>query len=153
MASLKEIAVKSNKELAAALVRNLKAMPADRQTWSPLDCGRSALDQVQECAVINKWVAQIYRTREVPPLGGDAFKAEMSALDTLEKACAGLEAATEELCAAIQAFPEAELDSSVTLPWDTTTFAELFLVPYWNNSYHIGQISYIQTLYGDKEFH
>ena len=155
MLNLKDIAVKVNRDVAEALARNLKAMPADKQTWKPLDNGRSALDQVQECALINFWVAEIYRTGSVPPFDGEMFEKGKAELDTVDKACATLAAGTDSLCEAILQLSDSDLEATVTLPWDSspTTLAELFLVPYWNNAYHIGQISYIQTLYGDKEYH
>src|SRR5438132_11039053 len=118
MSKLSDIAVKVNREVAVALARNLKAMPEDKQAWKPLEKGRSALDQVQECALINYWVADFYRTLTVPAFDTEKFEQGKAELDTVEKACAALEASTESLCAAIAAFPVTELDSTITLPWD-----------------------------------
>ena len=155
MADIQAIGAKVNRDLANGLIRNLKAMPTEKQTWRPLDSGRSALDQVQECAVINAWAAEIFRTRSVPTLGGDEFSRMKTENDTAEKACSALESATGVLSAAILAFPATDLDETVKLPWDEmeSTFGELFLVPYWNMAYHLGQVCYIQTLYGDTDFH
>jgi hypothetical protein len=51
--------------------------------------------------------------------------------------------------AAIIAFPEAEMNDEITLPWGTYTLAAVMGFPAWNLNYHFGQINYIQTLYGD----
>ena len=155
MADIKKIAVVASQMVSDTLIRNLQAMPADKQDWKPMDLGRSALDQVQECTAINRWIADAYRTHELPPLDGEAFAAVKAELDTVEKACAGLKEATTGLCDAISSQSDADLDLTVTLPWDSTPtpFAALFMVPYWNNAYHIGQICYVQTLYGDNDMH
>jgi hypothetical protein len=145
----------STREVAEGLERAILAMPADRQIWRPLDEGRSALDQLAECAVINAWAAQVFRDRAVPPLDGDAYAKECAALDTVEKAAAALRSATQTLVSAMESLPDDALDIQVQFPWDETscTLAEALLTAYWNLTYHVGQINYIQTLYGDKEMH
>ena len=155
MVDIKKIAAVASQAVSDTLIRNLQAMPADKQTWKPMDIGRSALDQVQECAVINRWIAETYKTKVLPPLDKDAFGAAKTEMDTPEKACAALNEATTQLCDAISSASDADLEVQVTLPWDSTPtpLAALFLVPYWNNAYHIGQLCYVQTLYGDNEMH
>ncbi len=135
---------------------NFEAMPADRQDWKPLDLGRSALDQVQECAVINGFFASILRDREAPAMDWGAYKAACAALDTPDKAVNALTESGSVLAAAIEAFPEDKLAETVTMPFAegmVMTFAQVMFAAYWNMTYHTGQIAYIQTLYGDNEMH
>jgi hypothetical protein len=156
MPSIQQFAVQATREVAEALARTASAMPPDKQTWKPLDAGRTALDQVQECAGICYFAAQILQTRAVPPMDPDQmaqFKAEN---DTMEKALAALKAGTETYMSAIEAFPPEHLEETITLPFGAgyvRTFAQFMFLNYWNMVYHIGQINYIQTLYGDKEMH
>ena len=52
--------------------------------------------------------------------------------------------------------PDADLDKKRWLPYDggrDFTMPEMMDYPRWNFNYHLGQIAYIQTLYGDKEMH
>jgi hypothetical protein len=153
---IKQMAVQMNRSAIDNLVINFDAMPADRQDWQPLDLGRSALSQVQECAIINPFFAAILNTQAVPAMENEAYAAAKAALATPEAARAALAASADTLQAAIEAFPEEKLGETVTLPWGegmVMTFGQIMLAPYWNMTYHQGQISYIQTLYGDKEMH
>ncbi|NLI00558.1 MAG: DinB family protein [Chthonomonadales bacterium] len=156
MNPLKQAAAHMCTTAAQNLRINLEAMPADKQVWRPLDKGRSALEQVQECAVINGFFASILRDQAVPEMQWDAYKAACAALDTAEKAAEALSASAKQLVADIEAFPEDRLDATVTLPFHegmVMTFAQIMFAAYWNMTYHTGQIAYIQTLYGDNEMH
>jgi hypothetical protein len=153
MSTVQQIAARLVRTAAEDLARSFAAMPADKQTWAPLEEGRCALMQVQENAVINAWFTAMLTDRVVPPLEESPFATER-ALDTSDKALTALAANTEKLVAAIGAFPDADLDQSLKMPWgETSTYEETLFGAYWNMVYHIGQIAYIQTLYGDKEMH
>jgi hypothetical protein len=153
--TIQEISAKVNQQATAGLARIVRAMPADKQIWKPLDHGRNVLDQAKECAAINLITAGILRSRALP----EDFSAEYG------KYCAGAETTDdildllaqsgEALASAISDFPDSDLDQTLTLPWDDkpSTFAEVMIMPYWNTAYHIGQACYIQTLYGDNEMH
>lgn len=156
MNPIKQAAARMTGNAAENLRINLEAMPADKQVWRPLDAGRSALELVQECAVINGFFASILRDQAVPDMQWDAYKAACAALDTADKATEALTANADQLVAAIEAFPEDRLEASVTLPFHegmVMTFAQIMFAAYWNMTYHTGQIAYIQTLYGDNEMH
>jgi hypothetical protein len=156
MPTVSELASQLNREAAEALVRTIQAMPADKVTWKPLDNGRSALDQLQECAGISYYAAQVLQTRELPPFDREAFDKMKEEHDTVEKAATLLQNGIEKLTAAIDAFPPEHLDDTLTLPFAggiTKSFAELMLMSYWNMSYHQGQVNFIQTLYGDRDMH
>lgn len=108
-----------------------------------------------ECAVINAWGAQIFRDRVVLPLDGEAYARDYAALDTVEKAVAALKSSTQSLVSAMESVSDDALDIQVQFPWDerACSLAGALLMAYWNLTYHIGQINYIQALYGDKEMH
>ena len=61
--------------------------------------------------------------------------------------------AAKELAAAVAAFPAEKLSDELELPWGTMSFLQCIGYAYWNMMYHYGQIGYIQTMYGDTEFH
>jgi hypothetical protein len=143
-------------EAADALARNARAMPEDRLTWKPMDAGRTALDMIVECGAINGAMPRILESRHFPDIPSgwmDGFRAEH---DTPEKALRLLKDGSDALVAAVRAFPATALDDSIRVPFRggmDKTYAELMMIPYWNMTYHQGQICYVQTLYGDREMH
>jgi hypothetical protein len=152
---IQTIGANGTREVAAGLERAILAMPADKQTWRPLDEGRSALDQVAECAVINQWATSLFVDRVMPELDNEAYANACAALDTVDKAVAALRDSTAALASAIDSVPDDALGIQVQFPWDDRpcSLAEAMLMAYWNLTYHIGQVNYVQTLYGDKEMH
>lgn len=155
MFDFKQFAKEINAEVVDALVRNIDAMPADKQTWSPAEGVRSAHAQLQECAVITGSVVSMINSKAVPDFDHEKFGAMMAEFDTVEKAKVALRANLETLNAAIDAFPADELSETIKLPWFEApqSFAKIMLISYWNNTYHLGQFNYIQTMYGDHEMH
>lgn len=155
MITINQIAAKLNRDSSESLIRNIEAMPVDKAEWKALELGRSALNQVQECAVIAKMFADTFSNHAIPAMEDDAFGKSMSELDTVAKAVAALRANTENLVKAIEAFPAESLEEPVQLPWEQTpnTFAAIMFTNYWNSTYHEGQINFIQTLYSDKGYH
>lgn len=153
MSEIQSAAARMSRAAAETLAANLEAVPAEKQDWRPLDAGRSALSQVQECAVINAFFAAILRTRAVPEM---EYEARTAALGTAEKALAALRASGAELGEVIEAFPTEDLGGTIVLPFGpgmTMTYGQVMFAAYWNMTYHEGQIAYIQTLYGDTAMH
>ena len=60
----------------------------------------------------------------------------------------------QAVCRAIDTFSEADLGKEVAMPWGAKFPAMVaILLPTSHMTYHDGQINYIQTLFGDAEFH
>jgi uncharacterized damage-inducible protein DinB len=56
----------------------------------------------------------------------------------------------------VEALPDTKLTETRWLPFNggrDHTYLELLEYPRWNCTYHLGQVAYIQTLYGDKDMH
>ena len=159
MSTVNETAAKLTQQAADKLVKNLNVMPAEKQQWKPPQEGRSAHDQILECAVMNGFAAKILNDLAFPNMEtmdwGGMFGKAAAENDTVEKLLSTLEKSTADLIAATKAFPADKLSDTVMIPFDgsTRTWAEVIFFPYWNMTYHEGQINYIQLLYGDKEFH
>ena len=141
------------------LFRNARAVPEDKIEWKPLDEGRSVLDQLQECAQAPSWYVSLLEARKAPEFDEEAMKKAgeerraWKTIDECEKVC---KENTERLAELIETFPDEDLEIMITLPFGEGmmfSMADVMMFHYWNNVYHIGQISYIQTLYGDKEMH
>ena len=126
-----------------------RKVPAEKLAWKPLDNGRSVLDQAQECALCPLWVPGLLEKRGFDPSGFEAFEAAKGQLTTLDACEAAGKANLSTMTDAINAFPDADMDVKIDLPWGNYTLCEIMGFPAWNLKYHFGQVNYIQTLYGD----
>lgn len=153
--TIQQMAAQLITEAAEALERNLAAMPADRQDWSAGRPGRTALEVVRECATTNHFLAQLLTQRGMPGAGGGA-PVPPGECATPEQVLELLRAGRDALVAAVSAFPDEHLQDTVTLPFGggmTLSFAQVMFKSYWHMTYHEGQVNYIQTLYGDTDWH
>jgi len=136
------------------LLKAAKRVPADKLTWAVNDAGRTVMSQMQECAVLSGWSAKVIADKKMGPMGDEQwaeYQAACDALDTLDKCEAALLAGTAQTVEAINGVNDADWDVVVELPWGPKTVHELATYALWNNTYHLGQINFIQTLYGDKD--
>ena len=131
-------------------------MPEDRIGWHPEtegNKGRDALDQALECAYLNEWVAQGYRSGEMPAIDWDDYKTATEARRTKSDCLAWLQSSPEALASAIANFPADKIGDATSDPvhnGKATTWADFAIdLFYWNTVYHEGQVNYIQVLYGD----
>ena len=135
------------KQSAASLAKATTEL-GDKSQWSPLDKGRTAANQVAECALIAAGAAGILKAKSAESVDMSGFGQAVAALasDT-SAALAALAANTETLCAVVATLTEADAGISITMPWGMSyTLPELALLVNWNNTYHEGQINYIATL-------
>jgi len=153
-ASFQEVAAGMIEKISRDLITLAEATPADRLTWQPLGQGRTILDQLIECSIANTKWTKILNAREHVTLTPEERAAVIADPETLENVVAQLRATTATLAETIRGLPDDLVATAWPLPWNpavTRTVAEACLHPYWNMAYHEGQISYVQTLYGDQE--
>lgn len=134
------------------LFDSAKRMPEDKLVWSPLEQGRTALDQLQECATapdfylryLDPKYTPLYNSYEEASAAGKNFLT----LAACEQECERL---TGQLIDAIRAITPDRLGEMHTMMWgEQMSIAGIAGLHYWNLVYHLGQINYIQTLYGDR---
>lgn len=123
-----------------------------RRTWCPPGEnggeGRSAIAQMSEVARACNGAAARLRG-ETPPEPVE-FTTEEQAQDAADAVIAAGKAYAD----AVRSCTEDVLEKEFEMPWGATWNGTLMLTfPFGNIHYHMGQINYIQTLYGDKEFH
>ena len=133
------------------LLAALDSLPEGKRTWQPAPAARSAMDQVAECAILSGVVADTVTTRTGPDAGFmQSFFGEKALLAQEEaNARALLQTNVARVVAAIQALPDADLETEVNMPWGGMTLRALCTYPFWNMSYHQGQITYIGSLIGE----
>ncbi len=133
---------------AADLIAAVEALPADKRNWSPMDKARTALDQAAECAILNGSTISILQTKSFPDsFTMEDFGKQKDALAAdWDKLKETLLANTASACAAIEAVPDSELEINIPMPWGNYSVAQVMNYPFWNMSYHEGQVNYISFL-------
>ncbi|MBC8063666.1 MAG: hypothetical protein H7Y17_02460 [Chlorobia bacterium] len=125
------------------------AIPADKQDWAPNAASRSALDQLQEVAVVFQGIADAVTERKLVMTDEDF--ANYTAERKMVSDPAQLEKMTREGTVQLIAFmgnvKESELEETVEMPWPGDfRVADLLGYHSWNMAYHEGQINYIAGL-------
>jgi hypothetical protein len=150
--------IDTTRAAAAEAFRYAKAMPEDKVDWKPLDAGRSVLDLCRELALCPTWCYDTIEgkagdwTEEVV----EASRREQEQWKSVEACEAECNRRLEILFDLFSNMPDERLAETRWLPYDggrDFTMPEMMDYPRWNFNYHLGQIAYIQTLYGDKENH
>ena len=141
------------------LFRTARTMPEDKLEWQAEGKGRSVIDQLQECAQAPKWFLAIIQNMDNPPdFDPETYQQmmeERKQWTTIDLCEENLKKNQSALVEAIKNYPEEQLKKEVKLSFSEKPFtaADMMLGHYWNMTYHIGQINFIQTLYGDNEMH
>lgn len=144
------------RQAADRMMATIRAMPEDRQVWQVSDTARTVIQQLQECAQAPLWFTEVYRTGRSPftPERRQADKEERANWEDLDDLERRLRENTEELCQIIENLSDDELEKTVELvPGWTVTYRDVSIFHVRNLWYHVGQVNFIQTLYGDMEMH
>ncbi|MCC7102084.1 MAG: hypothetical protein IT206_03295 [Fimbriimonadaceae bacterium] len=134
-----------------------RKVPADKVDWSPLDEGRSVLNQCRELAMCPTWAKSIINNEPQPEWNEatmEKIKEEQAQWKSVDDCEAECNRRLAELYELYRNMPDARLEECRWLPYDggrEFKMPEMMDYPRWNFNYHQGQISYIQTLYGDKQ--
>jgi hypothetical protein len=151
--------VKLTQKAVSDVIRAAEALPSDMREWSPAPEARSVMSQMQELAAASGWLLEIMQSRRMPEMSEDAKREIDDLVDqfhTFDDCVLGLKLGTAKLCDAIGAFPVEALEDEIVLPFgggQTITMADAMGLHYWNLTYHLGQINYIQTCLGDMVMH
>lgn len=156
--TIQEYMIDTTRRSAQSLWKYAKAVPADKIEWSPGEGARTVLDLARECAMCPDWCIDVI-TGSGPEWSeevGAAIKAEQEQWKTVEDCEAECNRRLEKLYEYFRTIPDEKLTETKFLPYDggrDFTVAEMMEYPHWNFDYHLGQIAYIQTLYGDKNMY
>ncbi|MGV3614730.1 MAG: DinB family protein [Fimbriimonas sp.] len=147
------------KAAAEEVFRYARAVPEDKLEWSPEGKGRSVLDIMREVARTPTWAYELIDPEaksDFSEEGQAKEKEAMDALKTLDDCRAEFDRGYARLAEVYRAVPDERLSETKWLPFDggrDFTVTEMMDYPRWNYNYHLGQIGYIQILFGDKEMH
>lgn len=124
------------------------AVPADKRDWSPGGVATTVTVIVSHCADFPAWIRKTIETGQM------AEGANIGATqETYDEAIARLKSETDAFCQWISTLTSDQLSKELVFPWETTTAEAVLRYHHWNNTYHMGQINYIQLVLGDGEMH
>ncbi len=148
---VQEAAALATEKSLKVLVYTIDRTPDDRLVWKPCETARSALEVAAECAVVTGVWSEILASGVCPePDRYFEIFSRIDAISTREQVVLALEQETSRLASVLRAIPDERLSDNLTVFW-----GESGPILYWlhwvaiHNSYHVGQICYIQRLYGD----
>src|SRR5580700_7366617 len=104
---------KATTKAANDLITAVENLPEDKRAWSPLNKGRSALDQAAECAILNAFTVNLLQTKVFPEseFNYEEFTAKKQELAKDWPALKEMLIANTALAtAAIEAVPDSDLD-------------------------------------------
>jgi uncharacterized damage-inducible protein DinB len=147
--TLQEFLATATQKAADDLTEALLRIPEDKRAWRPEDKGRSALDQVAECALLCGYTSELLQSRVWTMDDFSIYTQEKDeAVKDWDKLSALLQENAKRVIGAIRAVPDADLADEIQMPWSKQTVAEIVSYSYWNMAYHQGQINYIASLLG-----
>ena len=154
---IQDYVVDASRKAAQDAFRYALAVPEEKLIWSP-EGGRNILGMCQELAITPTWAYDTL-SDETPDLteeGLQAQSSEMKSWNSIEKCMAQFEERFEKAAKLILAMPDEQLLKTKWLRYEggrDFTYLEMLDYIRWNSTYHLGQIAYIQTLYGDTDMH
>jgi len=152
---MQDLIIEENNDATEAFFRAVRKMPADKLDWKPTDSARSALEIAKEVALSTIWPMGLMTPGakfEMTPEIMAEFTQKRDAIASLDEAESTARAGLEALNKEVAAIPDDHLTQTAWLPFGKTNDWPIHQVAgiYASNArYHIGQINYIQTCYGD----
>ncbi len=141
--------------IAVAFAHFIATTQPDKLDWHvPLEGAetRTAFEMVGECIRTNRYFAALLRGEhhDGGPRGANAPPMEFR---DAKDAQTQLTDSARELAEAVRQMAISDLDRNY-VHWSGAIKGLVMIeMPYRNMAYHAGQVNFIQTLYGDTEFH
>ena len=152
-AEIKSFFAEKIKDSQKEYIQDLEAMSEEDLARSTGGCARNAHDFTFETAFVNRRVAKRLRGETPEPVVQDGW---IMAPEGRNKASSAedIRSSIDEVLAAWEALPEADLSKEIVLPdGRRTSPVDLAFLVAFHTGYHDAQLNYIQTLSGDSEVH
>ena len=160
--SLKETVQRAKAEFGHAksrLVRALETTPDDRLNWSPSSTSRTPLQLAAHCALsVHHMLGNMDgRTYAVPETAeaDRSHRRDETQFTTREQVLDLLEDNSAKYFAWLDGLTPEKLHGPMTLPFNFGTIPVSAGIPFMalHMMTHVAQIEYIQTIYGDHDWH
>jgi uncharacterized damage-inducible protein DinB len=122
-------------------------IPEDKLTWSPGGKATSALQILGHVSGFVEWLVQSIESGQMYQGSTDDSPANLAEAEALCKA------AMERFATWARGLSDETLSKDVVFPWETAPAWRVLNYFDWNNTYHMGQLNYIQLLLGDEEMY
>ena len=129
----------------------LEKTPTDKLQWKPDSNSMSVQDMVEHLAGSQYFFAAVIKgeTPPTPPPSDGAPKAK-----TRELLLKELEQSCDMMSRTIGSVPDSSLDRPIKLPFGHTVKTRFMMtVPGFHATYHWGQLSFLQKMWGDNKDH
>ena len=143
---LAESTLKAAQELEAALLQ----LPEEKRNWSAGGTARTAAHMAAEVALLNGDTADMIASRNgLVNFDVDALNRRIAPLcEDWPALQAMLHTNSARVAQAMREVPDEDLKLEISMPWGPMAMSEIMAYPYWNASYHTGQINFIASILG-----
>ena len=145
-----EFLAESSEKASQQLLEAYLQLPEEKRNWKPAETSRPALDMIVEIALLNEYTAKVIEARAWDFEAVAAYPKEKEAALSWpwEKIEEQVKSSTAHAAAAMRATPDEALGKEMDTSFGKMTLKDLMTYPYWNMSYHLGQVNYIAGLLG-----
>lgn len=137
----------------------LATTPDDRVNWSPSDSARSPLQVVAHAALrvrnmFENMIGQPYAVK-TPDEAEKLFRAEEKTFTTREQVLEVLDRNCKEFLDWAAGLNEADMDRILVMPFGMPSMPLSIVITFMpiHLMWHTAQLTYIQTIYGDHDWH
>lgn len=152
---LQDYITDSARDAAKQAFQYARRVPEDKLGWAP-EGGRSVLSICRELAWTPTWTLAAFNQN--PEDWTEEDRKNYQQIEQAWKTVGDCEAKFNSTFPALETFfrgmSDEDLSRTKWLPYNggrDHTWLEMTDYPRWNCTYHLGQICYLQTLYGDKD--
>ncbi len=142
----------------AYLLNTFSFVPDDKLTWSPSSTSKSALRIVAHCAVSNYGISNAIRGEEMPegvdmPAMMKMMEEKELAITTREQAIAAVNESLEIVMTALDTVTDERIGGTSDSPFGAMPMMFWIFLPGNHIGGHAYQIDFLQTIWGDNDFH
>lgn len=139
------------------IVRALATTPDDKINWSPGSCARTPLQQVAHSAMSIGGIQSMLVGKPFPyasPAEADtAWRAAEKEFTTRAQVLGLLEQSSADYLTWLDSLTAEQISSTLQTPFGAFPMAAAITFPADHLRNHAAQIDYIQTVYGDQDWH
>jgi len=139
------------------LVRALETTPDDRINWSPSPTARTPLEVAAHAAVSISGIRSMLQGKPMPFSGtaemDSAFREKEKTLTSRTEVLALIEENSNKFLAWLDSLTPEQVAADIETPFGAFPMANAITFPADHTRGHVAQIEYIQTIYGDREWH
>lgn len=145
-------------QITDRMIQLLDLTPEDKLNWSPSPTSRTPVQLVGHAAGTLSVILDMLKTKRVPPVSDhaalDAHLREMeSKMTSKSDVTALMKRNRDEFASYIDSLDEAGLAEEAPSLRGPAPRVEGITFAVWHTSVHVSQLEYVQTIWGDRDWH